>query len=347
MVKDSYTILSTKSLEIGYNKVSITTPMNLNIERGTLTALIGTNGTGKSTLLRTLSGLQAPTKGYVSVFENKLSSLSSNKKARFLSHVLTDNECIKTIKVSDLVAMGRFPYTNLFGKLTENDYNIIELAMKQVDIFHKKDKKLYELSDGERQRTFIAKALAQDTPLIFLDEPTSYLDMKNKIEIIKLLHSLAHTNNKTILISTHDIDIILQTADKIWLMKNKTIIPGVPEDLILNGEIERTFHSNAFSFNKECGCFKVKQNVSTPIIVSGDECLEMQYTLQALRRCGYNPIFDESAQNKRFISVKITAPKNQKEGIAEWEIEYERRMEQRFNIENVLHTINEIISKIS
>lgn len=257
---DAPNILTAKILEIGYGGKSLTYPLNLSLDRGTMTALVGANGCGKSTLIRTLSALQKPIKGKVLIKNDNVASLSGNRRARLISHVLTDSQYLRSIRVRDLVAMGRYPYTNFLGSLTPKDAEVVEQAMLQVNIAHKADQPLYTLSDGERQRTMIAKALAQDTPLIFLDEPTSFLDMRNKIDILCLLHSLAADRGKSILLSTHDIDIALQVADSIWLMEaGKRIIVGTPDELIENGKIAESFHSSAFCFDPSTRSFKVKR----------------------------------------------------------------------------------------
>ncbi len=254
-------ILSAKNLSVGYKGNVVASYLNLGLEKGTLTALIGVNGCGKSTLIRTLSGLQEPIDGRITINDKKLSSISGSQRAKLISHVLTDNDYLRSIKVKDMVAMGRLPYTDFMGNLSAKDLEVVEQAMLKVDIRHKKECMFYELSDGERQRTLIAKALAQDTPIIFLDEPTSFLDMKNKIEILVLLRSIAHNENKTILLSTHDIDIALQTTDRIWLMDDKTITTGIPEDLIKSGKIASVFKSKAFEFNAKTCSFKVNNPI--------------------------------------------------------------------------------------
>lgn len=260
MTDDSSNILTAKILEIGYEEKNLTFPLNLHLDRGTLTALVGPNGCGKSTLIRTLSGLQKPIRGSVVVNNDNISTLSGNRRARLMSHVLTDNQYLRSIKVRDIVSMGRFPYTNFLGSLTALDIDMVDFSMRQVNIAHKADHPLYTLSDGERQRTMIAKALAQDTPIIFLDEPTSFLDMRNKIDILCLLHKLATEKDKTILLSTHDIDIALQVADNIWLMEpGKRIIVGTPEELITSGKIAENFKSPAFFFDPDTRSFKVNR----------------------------------------------------------------------------------------
>lgn len=339
MADKSYYILITKKLETGYRNHTVSEPLNLSLERGTLTSLIGTNGCGKSTLIRTLSGLQNPLGGTVYVLDQKLNSLSGSKKAKIISHVLTDGEYMRSITVRDIVAMGRMPYTNFLGHLTSSDIEIVEQSMHQVCIDHKADKLLYELSDGERQRTFIAKALAQDTPVIFLDEPTSYLDMRNKIEIMDLLHTLAHEKQKTILLSTHDVDIALQASDKIWLLDKGRMITGVPEDLILSGKIGEIFRSDAFLFNMETASFKLNYRpIGMDVVLSGDACVEMDYTLQALRRCGFR-VTNQTYNDIEIPVIRVVSPENQKNGIAEWVIEFEHHKETRYNIENLLHEL--------
>lgn len=250
-------ILVSHNLSVGYKGYAVASHLNLSLEKGTLTALIGVNGCGKSTLIRTLSGLQKPLNGKIKIEEQNLNSISGNKRARLISHVLTDNDYIRSIKVKDMVAMGRFPYTDFLGNLGDKDLDIIEQAMRKVNIKHKSDSIFYELSDGERQRALIAKALAQDTPLVFLDEPTSFLDMRNKIEIMVLLQSIAHNEGKTILLSTHDIEIALQTSDRIWLMDSDRMTSGTPKDLIDDGKIANAFRSEAFTFDSESCSFRI------------------------------------------------------------------------------------------
>lgn len=339
-MSDRFDILTTKKLEAGYKKTAITDSLNLGLERGTLTSLIGTNGCGKSTLIRTLSGLQEPVNGYVKVLGDKLDSINSVKRAKLISHVLTDSDYLRSITVRNMVAMGRFPHTNFLGHLSAKDWEVVEQSMMKVKIEHKRDSLLFELSDGERQRTLIAKALAQDTPLIFLDEPTSFLDMRNKIEIMELLRTLAHTSEKAILLSTHDIDIALQTSDRIWLMNSGNITSGIPEDLIISGKIASTFRSDAFAFNLETGSFKVGHQGVKGINVTGDVSIAKKYTIQALQRVGY--VLD--AASPVTVSVKPVEQEELKEGcfLAEWRVTHERRNDLCHSIEDLLYAVREI-----
>ncbi|MBQ1752683.1 MAG: ABC transporter ATP-binding protein [Paludibacteraceae bacterium] len=343
MKTDKYTILTTKKLEAGYKSVALTSKLNLGLERGTLTSLIGTNGCGKSTLIRTLSGLQAPVGGDISVLGQKLDSLTAYKKARLISHVLTDSDYLRSITVRNMVAMGRFPHTNFLGHLSSKDWEVVEQSMMKVKIEHKRDSLLFELSDGERQRTLIAKALAQDTPIIFLDEPTSFLDMRNKIEIMELLRTLAHTSEKAILLSTHDIDIALQTSDRIWLMNSGNITSGIPEDLIISGMIGKTFRSDAFTFSLETGSFKVGHRGAKGINVTGDDGMAKKYTVQALQRVGY--VLDTASP------VTVNVKPVEQDGLspdrymAEWRVIHERKNDLCHSIEDVLYAVREIAVK--
>ena len=191
-------ILNTKKLDIGYGNNYIAKNLMLQLYAGEMVCLIGPNGCGKSTLIRTLVGLQDSLGGNVEIKGKKLNKISLSEKSKLISWVLTDNMPTGSLKVSEIVEMGRFPYTNWFGKLSEKDKNIINNAIEAVHLTHKKDYRYNSLSDGEKQRTMIAKALAQDTPIIFLDEPTSHLDLPNTIEIMQLLRELARKTKKAI-----------------------------------------------------------------------------------------------------------------------------------------------------
>lgn len=286
-------ILKTQNLTIGYfrgKKVTeVQTNLQLMLRAGELVCLIGPNGTGKSTLLRTLSGLQKPVSGTIVVDDQRIDKLSLRKKALLISLVLTDKVEIDNTTVYDLVAFGRHPYSNLWGSKNEQDEILINEAIELVHLEHKKDVLINELSDGEKQRALIAKALAQDTPIILLDEPTAHLDLPNRVEIMLLLHRLAHKTDKAILLSTHELDLALQAADKIWLMGNDGVNCGVPEDLVLNGSFNRTFESKSYFFNASNGNFSMNYPMTRYVSVTGDK-LRMYWTFRALARAGYQVI---------------------------------------------------------
>ena len=214
-----------KDLSIGYKlhngkTKTIASHINASVESGMLTCLIGRNGTGKSTLLRTMTGFIPPLEGQVILEGRDLSMLSATERARIISIVLTERPETDNITVNELVGMGRLPYTNFWGTLQEEDRQIVDDAMQMIGIYELRNRKIGTLSDGEKEKAMIGKAIAQQTPVIILDEPTAFLDYPSKQETMLLLHQLAQELNKTIFLSTHDLNIAYQVADKIWCMGN-------------------------------------------------------------------------------------------------------------------------------
>jgi iron complex transport system ATP-binding protein len=289
-------ILTTKNLSIGYSKKGkadiIQSGLNLQLRTGELVCLIGPNGSGKSTLLRTLTGLQKPLSGETLIDGIDMNNIKQHQKALMLALVLTDRVDIDNTTVYNLVSLGRHPHSNWWGNVTEEENNIIRKAIEMVHMDHKMHQNINELSDGERQRAMIAKALAQDTPIIMLDEPTAHLDLPNRVEIMLLLHKLAHKTQKAILLSTHELDLALQAADRIWLISaGKGIESGVPEDLVFSGSFSNTFQSKSFFFNAANGNFSLNYPMTKKVWVSGDKT-RMYWTLRALARAGYVVVQD-------------------------------------------------------
>ena len=284
-------ILSTKNLSIGYSKRgkidTIQSNLQLQLNAGELVCLIGPNGSGKSTLLRTLAGLQKPLEGVTLIDGEKASGLTQHQKALLISLVLTERVEIDNATVYNIVSLGRHPHTSWWGNTNEQEDAFVNEVIKMVHLEHKTHNYVSELSDGERQRVMIAKALAQDTPIILLDEPTAHLDLPNRVEIMLLLHKLAHKMNKAILLSTHELDLALQAADRIWLIsKDFGVECGVPEDLVFNGRFNRAFQSKSYFFNAANGNFSMNYPMTREIHVSGDKT-RMYWTLRALARAGY------------------------------------------------------------
>lgn len=289
-------ILTTQHLSIGYSKKGIAqviqSSLDLELRAGELVCLIGPNGTGKSTLLRTLSGLQMSLGGDVLIDGKPLHKISTQEKALLIALVLTDRVDVENATVRDIVALGRHPYSAWWGSLNGEDEQLISQVLEMVHLGDKAHCLLTELSDGERQRAMIAKAFAQDTPIVLLDEPTAHLDLPNRVEIMLLLHRLAHTTNKAILLSTHELDLALQAADKIWLIsKESGVESGVPEDLVFNGSFNRVFESRAFYFNASNGNFSMNYPLIKKVGVTGDKT-RMYWTLRALARGGYMVVED-------------------------------------------------------
>lgn len=287
-------IIQTRELSIGYrNKKSnhpIQTNLGLCIYPGKLVCLIGPNGCGKSTLLRTLSGLQPSLHGEILIEGVSLEKQSLERKARLISLVLTDRIEVSNLRVYDLVAMGRNPYTNWLGSLNNQDKEAVNTAIYQVQLDGYQNRFISQLSDGERQRAMIAKALVQDTPVILLDEPTAHLDLPNRVGIMILLKQLAEDTGKAVILSTHELDLALQAADSLWLMAaDKGITVGVPEDLILENHIQTVFTGQSFYFDGNTGNFvmnhlRKQQKVN---LVAQEQGMYGYWTERALLRNGF------------------------------------------------------------
>ena len=256
-------VLKTKNLSIGYKSKKIesivATDINIELHKGELVGLIGANGIGKSTLLRTLTNVQQSISGDVFINNNELNKLSNNELAKSLSLVLTEHITSKNLSVLELVALGRQPYTNWIGNLSNQDKDVVNNAILKTNIEDIKHKKCYELSDGQLQKVMIARALAQDTDLIILDEPTTHLDMYHKAYILNLLKSLATETNKTILFSSHEIDLAIQLCDKLIVMTNDSIILDSPHNLIKLGAFYTLFPKDLIVFDEKSGSFRVKK----------------------------------------------------------------------------------------
>lgn len=253
MEKGKKTILATQNLSVGYATAAGKNPIISNIDvalqEGQLLGLIGINGSGKSTLLRTLSGLQQPLDGAITILENPLQEIPTQDLAQQLSVVLTDRSISKILSVLELVSLGRQPYTNWLGTLSDSDANTIEQALIATDCVAIQNKKCFELSDGQLQRVLIARALAQDTALILLDEPLSHLDLHHKAAILKLLKSITQEQQKTILFSTHDIEHILPVCDRILVLKEGKCMHDTPQELIENKTLHGLFPSEHIRFD--------------------------------------------------------------------------------------------------
>ena len=214
-----------------------------------LTCLLGPNGAGKSTLLKTLTAFLPPIKGKIYIEHKPLEDYSDAELSKVIGVVLTEKLSLNNMSVEELVGMGRSPYTGFWGHMNDTDRKIVEESIVLVGIENLKGRMIQTLSDGERQKVMIAKALAQETPVIFLDEPTAFLDYPSKVEIMQLLQRLAREKNKTIFLSTHDLELALQIADKVWLMdKIHGVTIGTPEDLSLNGDMSKYFHREGVGF---------------------------------------------------------------------------------------------------
>lgn len=252
-----------EDLTIGYRSKGrdtvVARGLNADINAGELTCLLGTNGVGKSTLLRTLSAFQPPLGGTVSINGRPISEYTDKELARTVGVVLTDKPDVQNMTVSDMVALGRSPYTGFWGGLSREDLEVVDRSMAFTGIERLSHRMVHTLSDGERQKVMIAKALAQETPVILLDEPTAFLDFPSKVEMMQLLHDLSRKTQKTIFLSTHDLELALQAADRIWLLHpDKGLSTGSPEDLALDGTLGSFFVRKGIAFDNSTGLFRIE-----------------------------------------------------------------------------------------
>ena len=233
--------------------------INAAIRSGELTCLLGANGVGKSTLLRTLSAFQPKLDGDVLIEGREITTFSDKELSRMIGVVLTEKPDIRNMSVRELVALGRSPYTGFWGTLHDDDWQVVDEAISAVRIEPLRDRMIHALSDGERQKVMIAKALAQQTPVIYLDEPTAFLDFPSKVEMMQLLRQLAQTQQKTIFLSTHDFELALQVADTLWLMESQGLSVGTPRELADSGALVRYVERPGITFNPQTLTVNIKK----------------------------------------------------------------------------------------
>lgn len=334
-MSSNYTaILHAQNLNIGYKQAKQQTiiAQNLNCEifEGEMLCLLGPNGSGKSTFIRTIAGLQPALGGSISIHNKQIDGKNAAQLAKNMSVVLTDSISMPNTSVWDIVSYGRHPHTNWLGILSESDSKIISNAIEKVGLSELKNRNLNTLSDGEKQRAMIAKALAQDTDFIMLDEPTAHLDLPNRIAIMKLLRDLAHSTRKSILLSTHELDLALQVADRIWLMqKNAPMLCGTPEDLVLQGSFQKVFSTQAFDFDINTGFFKINYPEQHLVSLSGTQPF-LLWTTRALYKYGI------AVQEKNTAIPHIHASDNQ------WTVEFKNQKYLCSSIFELLSTLPQI-----
>lgn len=260
--KTSNIILSTENLNVGYSnrkeETLVASHINMEVKEGELVAIIGVNGVGKSTLLRSLCGVQDALKGDIFIGGTSINTISSERLAELISIVLTEQPISKNLSVFELIALGRQPYTNWIGTLTLIDLEHIKEALRLVGIESLEHKKCYELSDGQLQKALIARAIAQDTPLVILDEPTTHLDIYHQAYVLKLLKNLTQQTNKGILFATHEINLALQLCDRIVLLHDNKVTTGTPQELIEEDVFSNMFPGDLIVFDKQSQSFKIK-----------------------------------------------------------------------------------------
>ncbi len=297
-------VIELENLTTGYKSLSdtktITSGINTSLLQGELVCLIGPNGAGKSTLMRTISGDQKPIDGKVYLEGKNIHELTPKYLAKKLSLVLTERVQAGMLTSYEVVALGRFPYTDWSGKLKEADHQVIQEAISMAGANDLADRTLSELSDGERQKIMVARAFAQEPEVMILDEVTAFLDLPRRVEIMQLLKKMANESGKSVLLSTHDMDLALRGADRIWLLpKDGPLQIGAPEDLVLNGAFRNAFETEGMHFDSQSGAFKIHTNydAAVSLVADGEAAI---WTQRALERNGIRVDSDSKIE----VSVK-------------------------------------------
>lgn len=284
-------LLRAENLRIGYllgkKEIKVCDGMNFELKRGELVVLLGPNGAGKSTLLRTLSSSLQPLSGNVFYSGRLLKNISQRDLSRKISVVLTDHTQAGGLTVSELVSLGRQPYTGFFGRLKARDLRLVDEAINSVGLSFKSNSYMAELSDGERQKAMIAKALVQETDVLLLDEPAAFLDVASKLELMALLRQIAVERNCAVLFSSHDVEQALTLSDKLWLMSRDGLLCGCTEDMVLQGHLSDLFRSNNVRFDLGSGVYRLCSDTSASVSVKAQDLSLLFWAKNALLRNGY------------------------------------------------------------
>jgi iron complex transport system ATP-binding protein len=337
----TYHKLQLKSLYASYKKAdgkikSVLENISVEIHRPGIVCLMGPNGSGKSTLLRCIAGIENPQSGNIFFDELNLQKISKQERSELISIVLTEMPVETELTVFSMVALGRYPYTGWLGRLGEPDEQAVYHALKITGIEELMDRRLDQLSDGERQISLIARALAQQTPFILLDEPTSFLDIPNKVRLMKLLRSLSANENKCIIMATHDLDLAIDMADKIWLLSaGGNFFNGSPEDLALNNTYEKIFDKDQWSFDLNSGKFSMPNTeMKHHVYLSQGDPLVSLWTRKALIKAGINclPMPQNEEADPSIPLIEITNEKH-------WKIHSKNEVYPAPNIETLLNNL--------
>lgn len=316
-------LLQVDSLVVGYESgLPLYPAFSVEANAGELIALVGRNGIGKSTFLRTLAGLQQPLDGTIEIDDVWMNAISRTQKARLLSFVPSEQVKIQNLTIRNFVGLARFPHSGWSGGLTTEDWSIVDSALNDVGISHLSLRDISRVSDGERHRAMIAFAIAQDTRIILLDEPTAFLDLPNKFETVRLLSQIAKEKSKTVIFSTHDLQGAIYEADSIWMMLPDGMVSGSPEDLALSESFQKLLVNTDVTFDMHTGTFKNKPSGGEQIYVAG-EGLEFFWTVKMLQRIGYSTTTTDSA-GKKVVCSKTSSS-------LMWELEVDGEPKSQFS----------------
>jgi iron complex transport system ATP-binding protein len=320
-------------LSVGYRQLPILSNLHIGLKKGEMVCMVGKNGIGKSTLLRSIAGIQSILGGRILIHNHPLTSYSIQKLARTLSMVLTDRIFAGNLRVHELVSLGRHPYTNWLGTLSSLDREKIHWALEISGSLPVRDKKIHELSDGQFQKVLIARALAQDGDIILLDEPTAHLDLPNKISILKLLKDLCDQTGKTILMATHELEYTIQIADRIWiLLRQDQLISGIPEDLMLNRTFEKLVDHEAVDFDLSTGRFSISHEKKWYCNLEGDPAGRF-WTTNALHRMRWEVVEKE-------VETRILV--TEENGSYSWRIFIKDREDHCSTMEEVINSLKNL-----
>ncbi len=335
--------LETRHLTVGYRRSErrpqpVLENVNLTLREGELVCLLGPNGAGKSTLIRTLAGMLKPLSGEVWLGKDLLATLSAKEVARRMSLVLTDRPAVGLMPVATLVALGRHPYTHWGGRLSREDQTVVWQAMADVGIQDLAHRPVCELSDGERQKAMIARALAQEPRIMILDEATAFLDLPRRVELMHLLLDLARTGRRAILLATHDLDLAIRCAHRLWLLPpGGPLRTGIPEDLVLEGVFAEVFAGSGAIFDAGSGAFTVPRALRGSVALKAEGVPGM-WTYRALERAGYRVV----AEGRAPLTVEVA----QRNGVTAWDlIHHGRCWESLLSLESLLEALK-MIAKV-
>ena len=317
-------LLSIQDLSVGYGSRAVLSDVNLELQPGELVCLLGPNGAGKSTLLRTLAGLQPALAGQVILGGDPAASLSPEAWARKVAIVLTERVEAGNLSVYALAALGRHPFTTWTGRLGQADHEAVRRGLEEAGAWELRDRLYDELSDGEKQRVMLARALAQEPMLLLLDEPTAFLDLPRRVETMRSLRRLAHERGRAVLLSTHDLDLAMRAADRLWLVPpGGPVLAGLPEELALQGTLGKVFDQGDVAFDLKSGQFRIHGHPLRKVRLSGESVLVF-WTGRVLEREGY-AISVESQELRNSASfdgdIELQVTVGRTDGVAYWETE--------------------------